>query len=98
MKEIVTYTYIIKKIDLLLTICYTDGEKCIKIEEVIIDTVYRKKGIYTEMINIMKGIALDHNVKVGLWSKIDNKRLFDFYIRLGFKHVETLDDYWLEFN
>ena len=87
-----------KKFDLLITVCDTNKKKCIKIEEILINKKYRNKGICTELINTIKEVSDEYNVTVGLWSRINDFRLFNFYTKLGFIHVETLRDYWLEYN
>ena len=87
-----------KKFDLLITVCDTNKKKCIKIEEILVDKKYRNKGICTELINTIKEVSDEYNVTVGLWSRINDFRLFNFYTRLGFIHTETLRDYWLEYN
>ena len=93
------YLYLFnKKIDLLITVCDTNKKKCIKIEEILIGEKYRNKGICTKIIQTIKSVALEYNVTVGLWCKKDNNKLFKFYNKLGFKHVETIIDNWLEFN
>ena len=87
-----------KEFDLLITVCDTNEKKCIKIEEILINEKYRNKGVCTGLINTIKGISDEYNVTVGLWSRINDFRLFNFYTKLGFIHVETLRDYWLEYN
>lgn len=85
-------------IDILLTTCETNTKQCVKVEEVLIKEEYRNKGLGTELYNTMKSIALKFDVNLGLWCDLDNNRLFNYYTRLGFKHIETLNDKWLEFN
>ena len=93
------YLYLFNKhIDLLLTVCDTNIKKTIKIEELLIKEKDRNKGIGTGIINTMKCVALKYDATLGLWCELNNKRLFNFYSRLGFKYIETLDDDWLEFN
>lgn len=87
-----------KEFDLLITVCDTNEKKCIKIEEILINEKYRNKGVCTRLINTIKGISDEYNVTVGLWCRLNDHRLFDFYTRLGFIHTETLRDYWLEYN
>ena len=87
-----------KEFDLLITVCDTNEKKCIKIEEILVDKKHRNKGVCTRLINTIKGISDEYNVTVGLWSRINDFRLFNFYTKLGFIHVETLRDYWLEYN
>lgn len=93
------YLYLFnKKIDVLLTVCNTNKKRVIKVEEILINKKYRNKGICTNLINTMKNIVLENDVTLGLWCELDNKKLFNFYSRMGFKYVETLNDDWLEFN
>ena len=87
-----------KKINILINVCDTNKKRCIKIEQIEIDEKHRNKGICTNIINTMKMIALKYDVTLGLWCELDNKKLFNFYSRLGFKYIETLKDDWLEFN
>jgi len=93
------YLYLFsKKIDVLLTVCNTNKKRVIKVEEILIDKKYRNKGICTNLINTMKNIVLENDATLGLWCEINNKKLFNFYSRMGFKYIETLNDDWLEFN
>lgn len=87
-----------EKFDLLITVCDTNKKKCIKIEEILVDKKHRKKGICTKLINTIKGISDEYNVTVGLWCRLNDHVLFDFYTKLGFIHTETLRDNWLEYN
>lgn len=87
-----------KKFDLLMTVCETNKTSCIKIEEFRVEEKYRNKGICTDILDILKNVALRENVKLGLWCDKDNKKLFNFYSRRGFKYIETLNDDWLEYN
>ena len=65
---------------------------------ILINKKYRNKGICTNLINTMKNTVLENDATLGLWCEINNKKLFNFYSRRGFKYIETLNDDWLEFN
>lgn len=94
-----SYIYIYnEEFDLLITVCNASNGKCIKIEDIVIEEPFRNKGVLKGLLNILKGIADEQSVKLGLWCELNNKRLFDFYIKSGFKYVETLDDHWLCYN
>lgn len=86
------------KLDILLTVCETDKAKCIKIEEINIKKIYRGAGLFTSIMKSIINISDIEKVKLGLWCEKDNKRLFNFYSRLGFKYIETFKDDWLEYN
>ena len=87
-----------EKINILMTVCNTNKKKVIKIEEILIDSKYRNKGVGTMILKIMKIAALENNITLGLWCELNNKKLFNFYSILCFKYIETLEDDWLEFN
>ena len=87
-----------EKFDLLMTVCETDKTMCIKIEEFRVDERYRNQGICTDILELLKEIAIREDVKLGLWCEKDNKKLFNFYSRRGFKYIETVKDDWLEYN
>lgn len=94
-----SYIYINNdKFDLLMTVCKTNKKKCIKIEEILVERKYRGKGICTELLTTLQAIAKKEGITLGLWCEENNKKLFNFYSRLGFKYIETLNDDWLEFN
>lgn len=86
------------KVNLLITVCETNKTRCIKIEEIFIEKLYRNKGICTDLINTIKEFSNTYNVKIGLWCEANNKKLFNYYSRLGFRYIETLKDDWLEYN
>lgn len=94
-----SYIYISnKKFDLLINTCLTNKKRVVKIEEILVGEAYRGKGICTKIINIIEDICKKEDVTVGLWCRKDNKRNFNYYSRLGFKYIETVNDDWLEFN
>lgn len=88
------------KFDLVLTITNAyENMECLKIEELRVNEKYRNQGIGTHLLNIIKEISdVTNKAKVGFWVDIDNKRLQNFYERLGFVHKETIDDMWYEYN
>lgn len=93
-----TFIYIRnKKFDLLLTVCRTNNNKCVKIEEIRVTEKYRGKGIGSNILNDIMRISKEHNCILGLWCEINNLKGYKYYTNLGFKHIETLRDYWLEY-
>lgn len=85
--------------DIVFTICTARGsDKCIKIEELVINPNMRGKGIGTNILEIIKTACDNDNAKVGFWVKKDNIKLQNYYKKLGFKQMETLDDIWFEYN
>ena len=94
-----TFLYIHnRKLNLLITVCNTNKGRCIKIEEISIEKPYRNKGPCTDLINSIKEVSDEYGVTLGLWCEFDNKKLFNFYSRMGFKYIETINDDWLEYN
>ena len=87
-----------KHFELLFTVCDTNKKTCIKIEEILVKKPYRNKGLCTEIMKTIKTVAKIEQITIGLWCDKNNKRLFNFYSRLGFRYIETLDDDWLEYN
>ena len=85
-------------VGMLVTITKVKKYRCIKIEQLEVIEMLRGKGIGTSIINDLKEIADFENVKLGLWCEKNNKKLFNFYSRLGFKYITTVDDDWLEYN
>lgn len=82
----------------VLTICDTDKRRCIKIEEILVNEEFRNLGIATDVLKTFMRYAKELNVAVGLWCKKENKIGYEFYKKLGFNHVDTINDYWFEYN
>lgn len=87
-----------KKFDVILTICNTDKVRCIKLEEILINKKYRNKGLGTDLLKSIMNIVKDNDCILGLWCYINNSKGFEYYKKLGFKHIDTKDDYWLEYK
>lgn len=87
-----------KEFTILVTICKSNDKFCVKLEGILVEEDHRGKGIGTDIINIMKSVCKDKGCTLGLWCRLEDKRGFDYYTRLGFKHTETLKDKWLEYN
>ncbi|MGL5569612.1 MAG: GNAT family N-acetyltransferase [Cetobacterium sp.] len=87
-----------KEFTLLVTVCKTNNKFCVKLEEILVEEAYRSKGIGTDVINIMKRVCEENSCTLGLWCRLEDNRTFDYYTRLGFKHTETLNDKWMEWN
>lgn len=85
------------KINLVYTVCNTDYGKRIKIEDVLVKHEYRNKGYGTKIIKAFIAYVRKHNCITGLWCELDNDRLFNYYTRLGFNHITTRNDKWLEY-
>lgn len=81
-----------------VTICDTNKRKCIKIEEILVNEEYRNEGIGSDILKTYMNTAKEFNVAVGLWCEKDNKKGYEFYKKIGFKHIETTKDYWFEYN
>lgn len=86
------------KFVMALTICDTDKRRCIKIEEILVNEGFRNLGIATDVLKTFMKYAKELNVAVGLWCKKENKIGYEFYKKLGFNHVDTINDYWFEYN
>lgn len=93
-----TFLYIHNKaINLLITITSVRNDRdCIKLEEIMIEEEFRGKGLGTKVVKDLIELSKAKGVRLGLWCDRNNKRLFNYYSRLGFKYMETLDDDWLE--
>ena len=93
-----TFVYIRnKKFDLLLTVCKTNKNKCVKIEEIRVTEKYIGKGIGSNILNDIMRISKEHDCILGLWCEINNLKGYKYYTDLGFKHIETLRDHWFEY-
>lgn len=84
------------KFDIAITVCDTDKHKVIKIEDFIVKENYRLKGIGTELMKDIIKISKENNCIVGLWCDKNNLLGQKFYVKLGFNHVDTRNDYWYE--
>lgn len=86
-----------EKFDMAITVCNTDKHRVIKIEEILVNENYRNQGLGTNLLKDTMEIARANDCIVGLWCEINNKRGLDYYKRLGFKLVDKINDYWLEY-
>lgn len=85
------------KFDIAITVCSTDKHKVIKLEDFIINENYRGKGLGTKVIKEIMEISKSNNCILGLWCEKNNVAALEFYNKLGFIHVDTRRDYWLEY-
>lgn len=94
------YYYLIRspKLYLVVNVSSSANKYFIKIEHIEVDKIYRKQGICTEILDIMKKVALEYDVTIGLWCKQGKQKLFKFYSKRGFENVQTINDHWFEFN
>ena len=86
-----------RKFNMAITVCNTDKHRVIKIEEILVNENYRNQGLGTNLLKDTMEIARANDCIVGLWCEIKNKRGLDYYKRLGFKLVDKINDYWLEY-
>lgn len=84
------------KFDIAITVCDTDKHKVIKIEDFVVKENYRLKGLGTELMKDILKISKENNCIVGLWCDKNNLLGQKFYVKLGFNHVDTKNDYWYE--
>ena len=84
--------------DVVMTVCNTDTKTVVKLEEIVVNEQYRGQGIGTLLIREIQIMCNLKNVTLGLWVRKEKERLLEYYKKLGFKHVATKKDYWLEWD